>query len=137
MPTRNVIYLSLALAMAVLAHTSGDRTPHGRRLGEIIAAVERSYIEQVDADTLFDAAVEGVMGKLDENSRYVSREDRTDFEASLDLEFCGVGLELVGADSGDGEAGSRRDFCPSRPLGSRACPRGIPSSPSTASRHAA
>lgn len=108
MPTRNVIYLSLALAMAVLAHTSGDRTPHGRRLGEIIAAVERSYIEQVDADTLFDAAVEGVMGKLDENSRYVSREDRTDFEASLDLEFCGVGLELVGADSGDGEAGSRR-----------------------------
>jgi len=108
MPTRNMIYMCLALAMAVLAHASGDRTPHGRRLGEIITAVERSYIEQVDADTLFDAAVEGVMGKLDENSRYVSSEDRADFEASLDLEFCGVGLELVGADSGDGEAGSNR-----------------------------
>lgn len=108
MPTRNMIYLWLALAMAVLAYASGDQTSHGRRLGEIITAVERSYIEHVDADTLFDAAVEGVMGKLDENSRYVSREDRADFEASLDLEFCGVGLELVGADSSDGEAGSSR-----------------------------
>ncbi len=108
MPTRNLIWMSLALAIAVLARGSGDRTPHGSRLGEIIAAVERSYIERIDADALFDAAVQGVMSKLDENSRYVSREDRADFEASIDLEFCGVGLELVGGDSGEGDAGTKR-----------------------------
>lgn len=106
MPTRNLIWMSLALAIAVLACGSGDRTPHGRRLGEIIAAVERCYIDRIDADALFDAAVQGVMGKLDENSRYVSREDRADFEASIDLEFCGVGLELAGGDFGD--AGTKR-----------------------------
>lgn len=94
MPSRNLSILLLCVAGGMLAYSARDRGGHGRRFGELLATVERSYIETVDPRSLYEAAVDGVLSKLDENSRYVRPAEREEFEASLDLEFGGVGLEL-------------------------------------------
>lgn len=95
MPSRNLFVIMLALGVSAVTWAARDRSLHGRRFGEVLATIEQEYIEPVDSSMLFDAAVEGVFEKLDENSRYVPPSQRASLEASLDLEFGGVGLELV------------------------------------------
>ena len=94
MPKRNLLLLCLFTVVCVLAWTARDRGVHGRHFGEVLAAIERSYLEPVDPNALFDAAMEGVFSKLDEHSAFLDGDARQDLDAALDQEFGGVGLEL-------------------------------------------
>jgi carboxyl-terminal processing protease len=94
MPKRNLLLLCLLTVVCVLAWTARDRGVHGRHFGEVLAAIERSYLEPVDPETLFDAAMEGVFAKLDEHSAFLDSTARQGLDAALDQEFGGVGLEL-------------------------------------------
>ncbi len=95
MPKRNLFVMLLLVAVAVTAWFARDRTVRGRRLGEVIATIERSYLEPLGQDDLFAAAVDGIFSRLDEHSAFVAGERRQELERLLDQEFGGVGLELA------------------------------------------
>ena len=101
MPKRNLLLLFLAATVCLLAWLARDRSGHGRRFGEVMAAIERSYLEPVDQHGLFAAAMDGVFSKLDEHSAFIDGEGQRELEALLDQEFGGVGLELA-VDPGTG-----------------------------------
>jgi len=95
MPKRNLFVLLMMFAIAGVAWLARDRDGHGRRFAEVLGTIERSYLEPVNQQSLFDAAMEGVFSRLDEHSAFVTGERREQFESLLDQQFGGVGLELV------------------------------------------
>jgi len=94
-PKRNLFVMLLLVAVAAGSWFARERTEHGRRLGEVLAMIERSYLEPVGQDDLFAAAVDGVFSRLDEHSEFVTGDRREELERLLDQEFGGVGLELA------------------------------------------
>ncbi len=94
MPQRTIILL-LATCLACLASWAArERSGHGRRFGEVLAAIDRQYLRETDADELFDAAVTAAVSRLDEHSAYLRGDRRAELVAALDQRFGGVGLEL-------------------------------------------
>ena len=104
MPKRNLFVLIMMVVTAVVAWLARDRVGHGRRFAEVLGAIERTYLEPVDQQSLFDAAMEGVFSRLDEHSAFVDGDRRDQLESLLDQEFGGVGLELAKPDPHGGIA---------------------------------
>jgi carboxyl-terminal processing protease len=101
MPHRNLLALCFTLVAALACWAARDHSRHGRRLGHILDRVVESYIDPLDSEVLFEAALEGMLGTLDEHSRYVRPSDRALVESALDQEFGGIGIE-VGSASPEG-----------------------------------
>jgi carboxyl-terminal processing protease len=95
MPKRNLFVLLVMIAVGGIAWLAREHTRHSHRFGEVLAAIEGGYIDRVDRQSLFDAAMEGVFSQLDEHSALVTSAGRQQLEAALDQEFGGVGLELA------------------------------------------
>lgn len=100
MPKRNLLLLTLITAMSLVAWLARDHGRQARQVGEVLGAIERSYLEPVDADGLAAAALEGIIAKLDDHSAIVAGPARVELEAALDQEFGGVGLELMATPEG-------------------------------------
>jgi carboxyl-terminal processing protease len=83
------------IVTAVVAWLARDRAGHGRRFAEVLGAIDRAYLEPVDQQSLFDAAMEGVFSRLDEHSAFVVGDRRDELESLLDQEFGGIGVELT------------------------------------------
>lgn len=101
MPKRNLLLICLLPVVCLVAWAARDRGVHGRRFGEVLAAIDRSYLEPVDEARLFHRAIDGVFAGLDEHSAYVTDRDLEELDAALDQAFGGVGLQLS-ADLRDG-----------------------------------
>lgn len=67
---------------------------------DTVDQVERNYVTEVDRRELIEAAVRGVMAKLDPYSSYISPEEIESFRASVESEFGGIGIQLT-MDEGD------------------------------------
>ena len=100
MPKRNLLLLSLITAMSLVAWLARDHGREARQIGEVLGAIERSYLRPVDPDELATAAIDGIVAALDEHSAVVDGAARRELEAALDQEFGGVGLELTSAPEG-------------------------------------
>ncbi len=65
-------------------------------LVDTIDQVERNYVEDIDRRELVDAAIAGILEKLDPYSRYISGQDEvTRFRSSVESEFGGIGIQLA------------------------------------------
>ncbi|MFM1902111.1 MAG: carboxyl-terminal proteinase [Planctomycetota bacterium] len=94
MPKRNVVILVASLFACLIAWAARERGGHGHRFGELMTAIERHYVHEIDAEQLFTAAATAAVAGLDEHSAYLQASERADLEATLDQAFAGVGLEL-------------------------------------------
>jgi carboxyl-terminal processing protease len=56
--------------------------------------VERNYVKDVDRRELLQAAIEGMMSKLDPYSSYISPEEMARFSEAVDQEFGGIGIQI-------------------------------------------
>jgi carboxyl-terminal processing protease len=56
--------------------------------------VERNYVKDVDRRELLQAAIEGMMTKLDPYSSYISPEEMARFSETVDQEFGGIGIQV-------------------------------------------
>jgi carboxyl-terminal processing protease len=63
-------------------------------LADTIDQVERNYVKQIDRRTLIEAAVEGMVRKLDPYSAYISPQEIDRFRSNLDNEFGGIGIQV-------------------------------------------
>ena len=71
-----------------------------RVLEEVVTRIERHFVDEVDVERLYDAALEGVVGKLgDPNSSLLRAPDWEDMRIRTQGEYGGVGLEVVDRDS--------------------------------------
>ena len=56
--------------------------------------IERNYVKEVDRRELVEAAVRGMMEKLDPYSNYISPDDLSRFNAVVEQEFGGIGIQV-------------------------------------------
>jgi carboxyl-terminal processing protease len=62
---------------------------------DTVDQVERNYVTEVDRRELIEAAVRGVMAKLDPYSSYIGPEEIERFRATVESEFGGIGIQIT------------------------------------------
>jgi carboxyl-terminal processing protease len=69
-------------------------------LADTVDQIDRNYVKEVDHRELIEAAIRGMVAKLDPYSAYVGPEELSQFRSSVDSEFAGIGIQ-VSEDDGD------------------------------------
>ncbi len=63
------------------------------KMKEILAYIDRYYVDTIDVEKLTDEAIEGMLSKLDPHTSYIKARDYDMVNAPLEGEFVGVGIE--------------------------------------------
>lgn len=58
------------------------------------AQITQNHVKDVDKRELIEAAIQGMMGKLDQYSSYISPKDLERFTESVDQQFGGIGVQV-------------------------------------------
>ena len=69
-------------------------------LADTVDQIDRNYVKEVDRRELMEAAIRGMVAKLDPYSSYIGPEELSQFRSSVDSEFAGIGIQ-VSEDEGD------------------------------------
>lgn len=69
------------------------KTP-GQLIDEILKYVDTRYVDPVDDQKLADAAIVGMLEKLDPHTSYISKEEVADAKNSIEGSFVGVGIRF-------------------------------------------
>ncbi len=62
---------------------------------DTVDEVDRNYVKEIDRRELIEAAIKGVMSKLDPYSSYISPKELSGFRAAVDNEFGGIGIQIL------------------------------------------
>jgi carboxyl-terminal processing protease len=65
-----------------------------RLFADTLDQVERNYVKDVSKRELMEAAIRGMMGKLDQHSNYIPPEEMERFKVEVESEFGGVGIQV-------------------------------------------
>ncbi|MGE0607828.1 MAG: S41 family peptidase [Pirellulales bacterium] len=57
--------------------------------------IERNYVQDVSRRDLIDAAIKGMLSKLDPYSNYIPPEEVTQFKSQVESQFTGVGMQVT------------------------------------------
>jgi carboxyl-terminal processing protease len=58
--------------------------------------IERNYVKDVDRRVLMEAAIKGMISRLDQYSSYISRDDMERFTREIEQQFGGIGISVEG-----------------------------------------
>lgn len=81
-------FLSIAQTRPAPAQNSGQR------IDEILMYVDKQYVDEVDQNKLLDAAITGMLEKLDPHTVYISKDEVDDAKSSIDGSFVGIGIRF-------------------------------------------
>jgi len=94
MPRRTVWLIFAVIVVSVVCYERADRNPYGRWISEIFETIDRHYVEPVDDQKLFEGAVDGMIGRLDEYSAFLPRSQAGQFQEAIDQQYGGIGIEV-------------------------------------------
>lgn len=57
--------------------------------------IERNYVKELSRREILEAAIEGILGKLDPYSSYISPDDLGRFKTSVESQFGGIGIQVT------------------------------------------
>lgn len=66
-----------------------------RLLADTLDQVERNYVKEVSRRELVEAAIDGVISKLDQYSNYIPPNDLDRFRSGVENEFGGIGIQVA------------------------------------------
>ncbi len=95
MPRRNLLVLMAMTLVALLCYQRVQKNPYARPLANAMTTIETQYLEPIPAEALFEGAMGGMIGKLDEHSAYIPPADLQEFQETVDQQFTGVGMSLA------------------------------------------
>jgi carboxyl-terminal processing protease len=64
-------------------------------LADTLDQVERNYVKPIDRRELMEAAIKGMLSKLDPYSSYIPPEEISGFRTSVESQFGGVGIQIA------------------------------------------
>ena len=93
-----LVILALSIAGRIAAEEAKKPAETDFELYQIFAdtldQIERNYVKDVSRRELMEAAIEGVLGRLDPYSNYISPEDIGRFKSSVEHQFGGIGIQI-------------------------------------------
>jgi carboxyl-terminal processing protease len=81
-------------AVSLLCYNRAARSPYGRWLAQAIDMIESQYIEPVDSEKLFEGAMRGMVGRLDDYSSFLPSKLKSRFDEALGQQYGGIGIEV-------------------------------------------
>ncbi|HEX4000031.1 MAG TPA: S41 family peptidase [Pirellulales bacterium] len=69
-----------------------------KALADTVDQVDRNYVKKIDRRELMEAAIKGVLSKLDPYSSYIGPEDAGRFKDTVENQFGGIGIQIVAED---------------------------------------
>lgn len=72
-----------------------DRYKSLKTLTNVLALVEKNYVEVVKTDDLIEGAIKGMLATLDPHSGYLSKENYSELQVDTKGEFGGLGIEIT------------------------------------------
>ena len=66
-----------------------------RSFADTVDQVERNYVQEVSRRELMEAAIKGVLSKLDPYSSYIGPEEFGGFKTSVESQFGGIGIQIT------------------------------------------
>lgn len=91
---------SLALPTASAAEQEEEYYELLRLFVDTFEQVDRNYVKQVDKHELIEAAIRGMLLKLDPHSNYFDNDDLKDFRTTMEQKFGGIGIQVSHFDEG-------------------------------------
>lgn len=95
MPKRNLTIILIAAALSLFAYDRATRSRYSGVFAEALNRINSNYVEKVDDRALFDAAMHGMVDKLDPYSSYINPEAYDQFKVAIDQRFGGIGIEVT------------------------------------------
>lgn len=90
-----ILTIGIVLGIQIEKIFSGDSLREGiRKLNDVLTYTEKFYVEEIDTPKLVEAAINGMLGKLDPHSVYISPEQFVNVEESFRGDFEGIGIEF-------------------------------------------
>ena len=97
MPLRNLLIIAIAAILAMACYSVSARNRYANIFAEALNVVEQRALQSMSREALFDAAMDGLVSRLDRHSRYLHDDDLDDFQTGLDQHFGGIGV-FIGSD---------------------------------------
>ncbi len=82
MPRRNLLFLLAVGIFALVCYQKIQTNQYGQILSESLELIDRLSLEKVDPEELFEGAMDGMVGRLDEYSSYIPPKALPEFQES-------------------------------------------------------
>ncbi len=92
MPLRNLLIIIVSAVISLACYEKAEHNRYAAVFSDAMQIIEGKSLERVEPRVLFEGAMDGMVGKLDEHSAFISPDDFRRFQESLDQEFGGVGI---------------------------------------------
>ena len=92
MPLRNLLILCTAMIVSLACYKQAVHNRFARMVGESLQIIQSEYVEEVEAEKLFEDAMKGMMSGLDDYSSFIPKSDYSQFQEVLTQEFGGIGI---------------------------------------------
>jgi carboxyl-terminal processing protease len=104
---RNRLIVAMAIALAVCLFVIGDLAVRGAQalpddtykelqtFANVLAIVQKNYVEPVSTKRLINGAISGMLGSLDPHSAYLTPDLYRDLEVETRGSFGGLGIEIT------------------------------------------
>ena len=96
MPRRNLFVLITVSVVSLICYQQVSTNRYGRIVADAIGQIERRYLEPIEPADLFEGAMDGMIGRLDDPySTFISPKHLQEFHENIDQEFGGGGMEVA------------------------------------------
>ncbi len=96
MPLRNIQILVVVVVVCLACHIQAQRLKYGGKIGHNIQLIEENYVDEIDPNDLYLAAMQGIVSELDQFSDFIPPQRYQEFQSVIEQEFGGVGILIEG-----------------------------------------
>ncbi len=96
MPIRNIQILLLTIVLCVACYVQAERLKVAGKIGSAIKLIEDNFVEEIDPDELYVAAMDGMVSKLDRFSEFIPPAQYEEFQSIIEQQFGGLGVLIEG-----------------------------------------
>lgn len=95
-PVRNIQLLIFVMLICVACYVQAERLKYAGKIGSAIQLIEENYVEQVDPNDLYLAAMQGIVTELDQFSEFIPPTKYEEFQSVIEQQFGGLGILIEG-----------------------------------------
>jgi len=95
-PVRNLQILIVILIVCMACYVQAERLKYAGKLGTAIQRIKDNYVEEIDPEDLYMAAMRGLVSELDQFSEFIPPTKYAEFQSVIEQQFGGVGILIEG-----------------------------------------
>jgi carboxyl-terminal processing protease len=95
MPLRNFILIAITALISFACYSVAAKNRYANLFAEAIGLVETESLHPPSSDQLLEAAMQGMLKKIDDHSRFLDSTEYRQFKEGISQEFSGIGINFI------------------------------------------